>query len=513
MLKSYEEYINEITEDDLFQGLLSQGLFPEKIPPFLTSVSFYTWCVSKDENTFKESKKYPPKDYIRYESMRNINIPRPLAIPHPIAYRNLCKVLKDNWKFIQKYFKGKTNDHQHKISQTHLRKLATKNRLFEMNYKHFENDGEPEHDLLIGATIMVKADISNFFPSIYTHSIPWAFIGKEKAKKDRGDTKPHNAIDKAVRNIRYGETHGILIGPDASSLISEIILTQVDFELYRKGYKYIRNIDDYTCYTKDHNQADKFLLDLSSELKKYELTLNHKKTEKLELPIASVKSWSIKMNNFYLFNRGDTNKESRVTLKAIKSYLDFAIELMQESDYDAAILKYLIKVVSGKKLDGKIKKYYLKRLHHLVLLYPYLITSMEPYVFAKFNVPKEEIQSISNNVFIAGCEKSSCESIAYSLFFALKYNFQLNKVENLYEIASERNDCILLLLAYLYDKSKGKCTSKYIELAKDKATTEFDRFWVFIYEVSKENTSINLNNAFKEMRESKVSFIKELDCW
>lgn len=104
---------------------------------------------------------------------------------------------------------------------------------------------------------MVKADISQCFPSIYTHAISWALVGKSTAKKHRGIKEWYNQIDKACQNMRDGETHGLLIGPHTSNLISELILTTVDNQLKSK-YKYIRKVDDYTCYVEKYEDAESF---------------------------------------------------------------------------------------------------------------------------------------------------------------------------------------------------------------------------------------------------------------
>jgi predicted MPP superfamily phosphohydrolase len=74
----------------------------------------------------------------------------------------------------------------------------------------------------------------------------------------------------------YGNS--VLIGPHTSNIISEIVLIAIDYELDNKDYKYTRHVDDYSCFVETHEKTEQFLLDLSSELKKYELTLNHKKT-------------------------------------------------------------------------------------------------------------------------------------------------------------------------------------------------------------------------------------------
>lgn len=36
--------MNEISRDELFEGLLGYGLFAEKLPPIFTSKSFYDYC-------------------------------------------------------------------------------------------------------------------------------------------------------------------------------------------------------------------------------------------------------------------------------------------------------------------------------------------------------------------------------------------------------------------------------------------------------------------------------------
>ena len=51
-----------------------------------------------------------------------------------------------------------------------------------------------------------RTDISNFYPRIYTHSIPWALLGKEHSKAQMHSTtfKRHyaNQLDIFVRNMQ-----------------------------------------------------------------------------------------------------------------------------------------------------------------------------------------------------------------------------------------------------------------------------------------------------------------------
>ena len=80
----YAELTKEINSDEILEGFLGFGLFADKIPNFLTSESFYKWYLINAKPQFENKGK----DYVRYENMRNINIPRILAIPNPFAYAN-----------------------------------------------------------------------------------------------------------------------------------------------------------------------------------------------------------------------------------------------------------------------------------------------------------------------------------------------------------------------------------------------------------------------------------------
>src|SRR5690606_18441765 len=263
-------------------------------------------------------------------------------------------ILAENWSKIVLHFKKKTKNQSYKASRIHIWKLKDKESIFEMNYKNFNIDGNPENKIYIKSKYVSEADIATCFPSIYSHSISWALIGKDKAKqKSKPQFKDYwtNLIDFYTRNLKYGETNGVLIGPHSSNLIAEIILTCIDNELVKKKYRFYRNIDDYTCFTNSYEEAEKFFIDLSDLLKNYELSLNSKKSKINQLPQATVTNWVTKLNHFnfreeYLLPTG----QKGLKLSELKGFIDFAIETMLDNNSDAAILNYAIKIVSGKKL-------------------------------------------------------------------------------------------------------------------------------------------------------------------
>jgi len=498
---TYFESLKQISEKELLEGFLGNGMIAEKIPNFLTSESFYEFYIKNNKPTFEQKER----DYIRYESMRNENIPRSLSIPNPFAYANLCNEIASNWNELLNHFEYFTTNQAHKISRIHIRKLKDKKHLFEMNYKNAEKDGVPEHKLKIKSRFRVVADISSCFPSIYSHSIPWALVGKELAKRDKDNkTLWQNKLDLCIRNIKNAETNGLLIGPHTSNLISEIVLTCIDYSLISKGYNYVRNIDDYTSYTSTYEEAESFLLDLSIELKKFELRLNDKKTKISSLPKSSVTNWVNKLNNFTIGEEYTDSKQQIFKVKKLKSFMDLAIENMLLEN-DSAVLNYAMKVVSTKYLGTKALTYYIDFVHHLVLLYPYLILILEKHVFEPFKIDQDKIREIANDIYELGKNKRFFEACSYSLYFSLKYGFKLDK--DFHNDSLESSDCIFMLLGFLIArKDMDKSTMNlYKSQALGLRDRDFDRYWLFVYECL---NNLELKGEFKRIKKEKVSFIR-----
>ncbi len=178
-MKKYIDYLNELNGDELLEGLLSYGMFNAKLPDIFSSKAFYKYCIKRD---YRPSNSR--HDWIRYDNNRNNQLPRQLGIPNPFAYYLQCVKLKDSWDELLKHFENVTScSTEYKISRIHIRKLKKRNGIFEMNYNNYVEDVPNHPTKTIGAKYIVKSDISNCFDSIYTHTIAWAVVGKQKAKK------------------------------------------------------------------------------------------------------------------------------------------------------------------------------------------------------------------------------------------------------------------------------------------------------------------------------------------
>lgn len=494
MSKSYADYMDEITEDELYKGLLAYGLFSEKIPPVFSAEDFFQYTLSSHQPFSRIDH-----GFVFFDSMRDINIPRSLGIPNPMAYQRLCECLKENWQLIRNHLRVQTAADKHKISRIHIRKQKDTEMLFKMNYKNWKTDDSPVPDILVGKRYMVCADISTCFPSMYTHSICWALVGKEQAKKNREESLWYNALDHRCMEVKSGETHGFLIGPHASNLLSEIILTVVDKQLGDK-WDYIRNIDDYTCYVSTYEEAQCFLTELAAQLRYFDLPLNHKKTKIEELPVASTKHWVRQLSAFDF-----TSSYGKVNYKKAQAYLDVAVTLMIENGNNAAILNYAVKVLARQKLTENAKRYCLKTLLHFAVIYPYIIPLLDEYVFEPFSASKDDIAQFANIIFDTSLAVENYEAITYAIYFSIKYGFDIHKMDE--KIVIQKDSCLFKCLAWMYYKKHGnKNAIKALKQhAKVLSTNDMDEYWLFIYEALPWE---QLADDWKPMKKSGISFIK-----
>ena len=437
----------EIKADELYDGLVSYGLFSEKLPHIFTGSLFLSYCKNNRKQSFRDNKW---KGYINYESMRNINIPRNIGIPTPMGHELLCKTLSEHWTKLTEYFGEKTKNQTRIISRIHIRKMQDTNALFFMNYKNWIVEGSPEPDIYLGKRYMIHADISKCYPSIYTHAIPWALVGKDVAKNNTGikaKNEWYNQIDHFAQVSKNGETHGLLIGPHTSNVLSEIILCAIDEKLSEKYKSYVRNIDDYICYVDTKEEAEKFIIDLNRELRQYDLLLNHKKTEIHELPISAVETWVHKIqNHMTIFQKF----KDYIDYREIQAFIDFIIKLVTENADNNSIVLYAVKALKDFKLTNNAQEYLVKSIVSLSLLYPYLVPILGKYIFEKYEVDNNLIQEYVNKIYKRYIEKNNYEACSFALLYAIDSKSKIDSLD--VETIKNSDDCILMLMAFIYYK-------------------------------------------------------------
>lgn len=255
--------------------LLDRGFYPAELPP-----SFRTKRFSDVAQSL-----HPPQNYYGsttfFDGATFRGILRAFGATNPISYFLLSTFIADNWSEISKIFRiSSCSGARPKFPTANADGRAIESASLASKRKS-------QQHLASSFPIIVGLDINRFYGSIYTHSIPWAVLGKEHAKHlfRTGGLKKHwsNELDKLVRNCNQQQTVGIPIGPDTSRIISEIILSRIDFELCAKGTgikssQIYHNIDDYQIGSFDIGVAENVQTQFVRAISRYELRLNDFKT-------------------------------------------------------------------------------------------------------------------------------------------------------------------------------------------------------------------------------------------
>ncbi len=155
-------------------------------------------------------------------------------------------------------------------------------------YKFFNSTEFERLEMSYG--LMLQLDISKCFQSIYTHSITWAVRGKQFAKDNRRATYFEDEFDRLMRSSNWGETNGIVIGPEVSRIFAEIILQSVDVRLAKfigEDVAVRRYVDDYIFFANSETDLTAAEEVLREELQKFNLYLNDSKRNMSQRPLVT----------------------------------------------------------------------------------------------------------------------------------------------------------------------------------------------------------------------------------
>lgn len=154
---------------------------------------------------------------------------------------------------------------------------------------------------------LLVTDVSNFFENISRAQLISVF---ERAISDIQATGPEklqirNAIrtlDKLLEQWTYSGSHGLPQNRDASSFLSNVLLSSIDHEMVKNGYDYYRYVDDIRIIANSESFARRALQDLIRQLRKVGLNINASKTE-----ILSPDTPKDKLAEYFPSQDGTTN--------------------------------------------------------------------------------------------------------------------------------------------------------------------------------------------------------------
>lgn len=324
----------------LFNDLLSKGYLPKELPPGFSSGSFGAVAGPTGALAFPLNKRTTRTCF--YNLARTRGLRRRLGIPNPVPHYSLCKTIADNFTAIEAVIRTSTLTVSRPIPDPKkLRAIVPENRegrLIDLRANR-----------RTAARYVLRADVADFYPSVYTHAIPWAAHTRAVAKAQKHDPSLFgNEIDKWVRQSQDGQTMGIPVGPDTSFVIAEVIMAGVERE-YRKelpaGHQSrgFRFYDDIELAFDSRSEAEASVPRLERALAQYELRLNPTKTSIDSLPQGLGEPWTAELRTFHF-----RPKSQHQRLDLIR-YFDLLFELIGKGCSET-VIAYALSRLDGSDL-------------------------------------------------------------------------------------------------------------------------------------------------------------------
>jgi len=304
--------------------LLRRGFFPKELPPVFTSENFADFIKLHDDLNI--GSELADKTVMSRPAIHNLARPgqmrRKLQIPNPLNFLQLATILDQNWQTVEGHLQKSRLSASKPVDASYVRAFVPEC-----------SGGElPKLRAKARATgrYLVKTDISRFYHSIYTHSIPWALHGKDWSKKNRREGLG-NELDRVLRNGQDGQTLGIPVGPDTSLVIAEIIGAAIDDRIQDAMPHGFRFMDDFEAAFGSRAAAENGLLRIEEALAEFELGINRLKTTITQLPQVLERPWVNSIRAYHI------DEEGAITEDELLRYFSHVFEAASSFSFDPVV--------------------------------------------------------------------------------------------------------------------------------------------------------------------------------
>lgn len=550
------------------QDVLERGYFPKELPPPFDTFDFSaniaailaSWTAICENNTqinspnfvltqipgetpekFRERKKAHKTDFIsKYNASRATVYSiskgrlsrRFLQIPNPKHFSILSQKIVSHWTDFEVVFRLSEYSQSYPIPEQAIDKRSVST--FSKSVAEFRNS------LLktsIDKLIEVRVDISKFYPTIYTHSVAWALLGKEKAKhyfkaKNKLDVliasgdpdaqlyKYSDSVDAALRACQGGQSIGIPIGPDTSHIIAEAIACRIDSILKNRlnslDIKACRYYDDFYLYVSSKDEADKALKGLQLILSEFQLEINEAKVKIREFPFAFENEFTTTLHNF------DFKKTNQIN--TIKHYFSlvwaFAELNPKKTDW---IFKYSLRIFefSTIVIQKNCWKVFEDLLVKTALIEPAILDILTR-IFITYKTyfdadSKEKLKRLVNVTIKEHCPVRHNFEMAWALWIAKTFEIEIE--EHSANNIIETRDCVsnLILLDLINNTSLVRGHPRVSEIeAELKGEILMSENWLLAYEgvkkgwlIPADSNLLDNNLFFKIVKDKNVEFYKQ----
>lgn len=499
-------------EDDVLKKLLEKGMLPIQLPPGFTSTTFAsalpgfqaTWeALDKGKKPYAclpEKFSVPRSSYYR----RNI------SIVNPIGYYFLSKSIAKFWSQIESYYRQSPLSRSIPTFEESLRAI---------NIIKFSELDEEKVVSGTGYQYAVITDVTNYFPTLYTHTIPWALHGKAAAKSNRRSSAANmygNELDRRSMAVQDGQTIGLPIGPDTSHILAEMIGVAVDLKVREElgawpaGFRYV---DDFFLFFNTREEAERGLAAVIKAVNAFELQINAAKTRITKVSDIIEGSWKYAVKRLKISPRRKAQRDD------IHHYFE-ALFSLEKKYRDESLIKYGLRQISStiiKKSNWPIFEAYLLKCGYGFPNAIQVITHiLFTYQYHRYELNMDAIKRFCNNIITSAAASDHHGEVAWLLWACKELKINLDD-KAAHEV--ERMDssvCTLMLL----DLYKNGLVS---EILDDTSLTAYaqenalsDSHWLLSYEAGRRdwlglgNTSfIDDHKFFGSLKIAGVAFYDE----
>lgn len=270
----------------------------------------FRYKISHKEKDFRELVVVHPKNQLAliefYDKFKEIILY--YCSLSPFSIRRPFKVAKYSYHNDRMHIKNLAHDHEHKSVEEYDKEYENLKTFFV--YKEISNvykfyESYKYHRCEKKYHRLFKFDISKCFDSIYSHSLVWALLNKEIVKDNLKNSEKTfgGQFDRLMQNLNYGETNGIIIGPEFSRVFAELILQRIDLDVmhylkegkdgkgkkleFKTDYEIFRYVDDFFVFYNDDETKERILSAYRYFLMEYKLYVNDSKSVLFEKPIIT----------------------------------------------------------------------------------------------------------------------------------------------------------------------------------------------------------------------------------
>jgi hypothetical protein len=403
-VKEQYENLAKISNRQAKKYLLEHGYFTEMglLPSIIEPSGIDK--IKLQEIDWKKKDFLSRTKAIRIVSSKDQKGERIFGLIHPYSYIHIVNEItkKDSWEDIRSRLSSETDVLVYSVP------LLGKQKKSGWEYFSFFDLQE----LSLNYDVQLHIDIQNFYGSIYTHSIAWASLGKEVAKnKINNYSLSGNRLDKLFQNSNDGQTNGILVGNEASNIIAELILKDVDEKISKVlkqfDIKILRYRDDYRILCKNRQDAiivqSHISLILSEE---YGFVLNGVKTKIYEQyntkNILAEHSARCILGRYLVDNSDEILKWNGERLYHFLNDMVQSHNYLQDKHYLDNKLSKLLGLLRSKKLNLKdveshakiIVNLIIKSISNKYLINTYSLAFLEEFIF----VLKKENEDLAREI-------------------------------------------------------------------------------------------------------------------